>query len=168
MRGEANKAVLATAVAAALWGTSFPAVSLGLEGGIDPTSFVLLRFAIAAPIMMIVAFALGRDVMGVFRTRAAWVLGVLNTVGFLCQFIGQQYTAASVAALLVNLSVVLAAAGGAVFLKERLGRVKVLGVSLAFSGTVLIATGGDLGTITGGELLGDVLYLISEIGRAHV
>ena len=166
LSGEASEAVLATAVAAALWGTSFPAVSLGLEGGIDPTTFVLLRFAIAAPIMLIVAFALGRDIMGVFRTRAAWVLGLLNTVGFLCQFIGQQYTGASVAALLVNLSVVLAAAGGAVFLKERLGRVKVLGVSLAFAGTALIATGGDPGTITGGELLGDVLFLVSAASWA--
>lgn len=166
MGREANRAVFATAAAAALWGTSFPVVSFGLGGGIDPITFVFLRFAVAAPMMLIAALVLGRDVIGMLRTKAAWVLGLLNTVGFLCQFVGQQYTGASVAALLVNLSVVLAAAGGAVFLKERLGKVKVLGVVSAFAGTALIVTGGDPGSIAGGELLGDFLYLIAAVSWA--
>jgi drug/metabolite transporter (DMT)-like permease len=166
LRREAGIALAETALAAALWGTSFPVVSLGIEGGLDPRIFVFLRFAIAAPVMLGVAWALGRDVMPLLRSKAIWVVGLFNAVGFLCQFIGQQYTEASVAALLVNMSVILAAVGAVVFLGERLGGFKVVGIFLAVAGMILITTNGDLGVVASSQGLGDALYLIAAVSWA--
>jgi drug/metabolite transporter (DMT)-like permease len=162
MRG-AEFAIIQTAVTAVLWGTSFPAVLIGLRGGLDPRTFVFLRFALAAPVMLAASSALGRGVVPMLRDRRVWLLGFLNAAGFLAQFVGQQYTAASVAALLINLSIVMAAAGGAIFLGERFGPLKAGGVALAVAGTFLITTNGNLSVVAGGQLLGDGLYLTAAV-----
>ncbi len=166
MRREAGVALAETALTAVLWGTSFPVVSVGIKGGLDPRTFVFLRFAIAAPVMLALAVALGKDVKSLLKSRAVWIVGLLNATGFLCQFLGQQYTNASVAALLVNLSVVLAAAGAALFLREKFGGFKVVGVVLAVLGTVLITTNGDLSVVTRSQAVGDGLYLIAAFSWA--
>lgn len=166
MRREAAVALAQTSLTAALWGTSFPVISVAIKGGLAPTVFVFLRFAIAAPLMLGLAMALGKDVGGLLRSRAVWIVGFFNAVGFLCQFVGQQYTDASVAALIVNLSVVFAALGGATLLGERLGRLKASGVVLAFAGTALLATNGDFSAVARGKLLGDALYLIAAVSWA--
>lgn len=129
----------------------------------DPKMFIFLRFAIAAPIMLCVAKALGRNLTPLLKSRAIWMIGLLNAVGFLCQFIGQEYTEASVAAILVNMSVIFAAVGGVIFLGERLGVSKATGIALAVGGSVLIATNGDLASVAGGEALGDALYLVAAL-----
>jgi drug/metabolite transporter (DMT)-like permease len=166
LRREAGIALAKTALAAALWGTSFPVVSLGIKGGLDPRTFVFLRFAIAAPVMLGVARALGRDVMPLLRSRAIWVVGLFNAVGFVCQFVGQQYTEASVAALLTNMSVILAAVGAVIFLGERLGGFKAVGIFLAVAGTFLITTNGNLGAVASSQGFGDSLYLIAAASWA--
>ena len=139
---------------------------MGIKGGLDPRTFVFLRFVLAAPVMLAVAAVAGRKVLPLFRSRAVWVVGLFNALGFLCQFLGQQYTDPSVAALLVNLSVVLAAVGGAMFLKERLGKLKVAGVILAVLGTFLITTNGDFGVVAGSQALGDAYYLVAALSWA--
>ena len=166
VRREAGIALAQTALAATMWGTSFPVVSLGIEGGLDPRTFVFLRFAIAAPVILGVASVLGRDVMPLLRNKALWVVGLFNAIGFVCQFVGQQYTEASVAALLVNMSVILAAIGAVVFLGERLGGFKIAGVILAFAGAFLITTNGEFNGVASGQGLGEALYLIAAVSWA--
>ena len=146
-------------MAAVLWGTSFPAISLGLKSGLEPSTFAFLRFGLAAPLMILFVGATRRRLTPLLLSKEVWVIGAFNAAGFLCQFIGQQYTEASVAALLVNLSVVFAAGGAAVFLGERFGVIKGAGVALAVVGTVLITINGNLAAVSGGQLLGDLLYL---------
>jgi len=53
-----------------------------------------------------------------------------------------------------------------VFLGERLGGLKVVGIFLAFAGTFLITTNGDFGALAGGQGLGDALYLIAAVSWA--
>ena len=157
-----NRTVVAlgqTALAAALWGTSFPAISLGLKSGLDPRSFAFLRFGLAAPLMILFVGATRRRLIPLMLSKEVWIIGAFNAAGFLCQFVGQQYTEASIAALLVNLSVVFAAGGAAVFLGERFGVIKGAGVALAVVGTVLITVNGNLAGVSGGQLFGDLLYL---------
>jgi drug/metabolite transporter (DMT)-like permease len=166
LRRDAAVALGQTSVTAALWGTSFPVISVALREGLNPSVFVFLRFATAAPLMLVFAFSTRRGVMALMKSKAIWIVALFDAVGFLCQYVGQQYTPASVAALLINLSVVLAAVGAAVFLGEKLGAYKVTGVALAFAGTVLIATNGNLGSVAGGELLGDALYLLAAFSWA--
>ena len=166
MRSRTEAALMQTAIAAALWGTSFPAIAVGLEGGIDPRWFVFLRFALAAPLMLLFTAATGRKTSRLLLSKEVWIIGAFNAAGFLCQFVGQQYTDASVAALLTNLSVVMAAAGGAIFLGERFGAAKGIGIALAVGGTVLLTTNGNLATVGGGQLLGEFLYLVGAVSWA--
>ena len=163
MKSRTGTALAQTAVAALLWGTSFPAITLGLEGGIDPRSFVFLRFALAAPLMLIFAAKTGRKTSRFLLSKEVWIVGAFNAGGFLCQFVGQEYTGASIAALLTNLSVVMAAAGGALFLGERFGLAKAVGIAMAVAGTILLTTNGDLATVGRGQLLGDLLYLMGAV-----
>lgn len=156
-------ALAQTASAAALWGTSFPVITLGLESGLNPVTFLFLRLVLAAPIMLVAARATGRSVLPLMKNKAVWAIGILNALAFLAQFVGQKHTSASVAALLVNLSVVFAAAGGSVFLRERIGAMKAAGVALAIVGTALVSTNGSLQAVAGGQLLGDALYLVAAV-----
>ncbi|HMD78822.1 MAG TPA: DMT family transporter [Nitrososphaerales archaeon] len=166
MRKRTGPALVQTALAAVLWGTSFPVISVGLKGGLDPRTFVFLRFALAAPLMLLFTAATGRKTSHLLLSKEVWIIGAFNAAGFLCQFVGQQYTAASIAALLINLSVVMAAAGGAIFLGERFGVPKGVGIALAVVGTVLLTTNGNLGTVGRGQLLGDFLYLGGAVSWA--
>ena len=163
MERGTESALAQLALAAVLWGTSFPVISVGIRAGLDPVLFVFLRFAVAAPLMLTFARAKGMKVRSTLMSTPVWALGVINSAGFLAQFIGQQYTDASVAALLVNLSVVFAAIGGAVFLGERLGVMKGTGVVLAFGGTVLITVGGSPLRMLSGQGLGEALYLFAAV-----
>lgn len=148
---------------AMLWGTSFPVISYAIAGGLDPRVFAFLRFAVATPLILVVVRVMGRSLIGTLRTRSVWLLGLLNAGGFLCQFIGQAYTGAALAALLINLSAPMAAVGSAIFLKERFSATKVFGVVLAVVGVVLLTTGGTASFTGGSELLGDALYLSSAV-----
>jgi drug/metabolite transporter (DMT)-like permease len=161
LRKERTTALGETTAAAVLWGTSFPIINYGIGLGLDPRLFVFLRFAMAAPMMVIIAGLLGRRMLPTLKMKAVWLLGLLNAVGYLCQFIGQSMTDASVAALLVNLSFMVTAVGSAAFLKERFGAAKSLGVLLAILGTVLLTTQGNLSVVTRGQLVGDLLYLVA-------
>jgi drug/metabolite transporter, DME family len=158
--------VAQTALTAVMWGTSFPAVALGLEGGVAPAAFLLFRFWLAAPLMALAGVVMRKSYFSLLRRKEVWYLAVLNAFGFYCQFFGQQYTDASVAALLVNLSLIMAAAGGALLFRERTGVLRAGGFAAAFAGTVLVTTGGDLTSIGGGALLGDALYLSAALSWA--
>lgn len=163
MRSDSSRALVQTALTGVLWGTSFPATSLGLKEGLEPTTFLFLRFAIAAALMVAFCGARGKSFLSLFLTKEVWIIGGLNTAGFLCQYIGQKFTDASVATLLVNLYVVMAVVGGALFLGERFGLWKSLGIVLAVVGTVLVATDGSLVGTGGGQLLGDFLFIIAAL-----
>lgn len=166
MRKESTSALAQTALAAVLWGTSFPVITVGIEAGLDPTAFAFLRFALAAVIMLGMCRLYNKEVGSLLKSKAVWIIAFFNATGFVCQFVGQAYTSASVASLLVNLSVVLAALGGAVFLNEKIGSAKATGVVCAVVGTVLLTTKGDLALVTSGQLFGDALYLIAAASWA--
>ncbi len=150
-----------TAITAILWGTSFPIIAVGLGTGIDPVTFVFLRFAFAAPLFLVVARVTRRSVGGFLKDRAVWLIAAFNAVGFLSQFEGQSYTDPSTAALLVNLATVFTAVVSAAVLRERFGTLKTVGVALAMAGTVLVTTRGNLALVTGGKALGDAFYLLA-------
>lgn len=150
-----------TALTAVMWGSSFPAISFGIRSGLDPELFMFLRFAVAGPLMLAIAWKWGRDLFKTLKNRAIWVLAFLNAGGTVCQFVGLSYTDASTAALLINLSVLVTAVGSAAFLKEKLGVGKSLGVAAALVGAALLTTGGSLSKLGGAQLFGDSLYILA-------
>ncbi len=163
MNREKATALAETVATALLWGTSFPVIGYGIRLGLDPKLFVFLRFGAAAPPMLVIARLFHKPIVASLKSREVWALGLLNAAGFVSQFIGQGYTDASVAALLVNLSVLIAAIGSAAALHERFTRTKLTGTLLAVLGILLLTTRGNLGQLARSQLVGDAFYLVSAV-----
>jgi drug/metabolite transporter (DMT)-like permease len=154
-------AVLMTLIAAALWGSSFPIIKLGLELGLDPMSFAAVRFSLTAALM----FAFFRATRRSPEARAGAVrvsplvllLGAINGLAFVLQYLAQARTSATHAALVIGAGLPLTALTSAIVLKERVGWRRLLTVPVAMAGVFLVVTDGDWASLQGGDLLGDVL-----------
>ena len=159
---QTRKAVFLTVLSGVLWGSSFPAIKIGLRY-IDPYMFVFLRFFSAAIIMFIILlFTRKLDIK--FANKRIWGLGILNGVSYLLQNVGISFTAASKSSLLVNLTAVWVAIISWFLLKERFGKKKLLGIILSIIGVFLITTNLNFSELTQGMLLGDILVLSSGVG----
>ncbi|HOO03286.1 MAG: DMT family transporter [Methanomassiliicoccales archaeon] len=142
-------------LAGMLWGTSFVAGKVGVEGT-DPYLFTALRSAVAALSLVPMLFLADFD-RSLLRSKAVWGISFLNATGLLLQNVGLTYTTASNTVLLVDINVVIVAVLAALLLRERLDRRTVAGLVLGMAGVGLIATKGDPATLGGGSGLGDLL-----------
>lgn len=157
-------AVVATILAALLWGSSFSVIKLGLRS-IDPYWFVFLRFTLAAAVALAVTAATGRlrEALRLMRHPLVILLGVSNAIGFVLQFKGQTLTTAGKAALFVNSSTIFVAIASRFVFRERMGPVRVAAVALGMIGVAAVTTGGRFTVVAGPELLGDALVLAAAL-----
>jgi drug/metabolite transporter (DMT)-like permease len=159
---QTKKAVLLTVLAGVLWGSSFPAIKIGLKY-IDPYMFVFLRFFSASVIMFIVLlFTKKLDLK--FAKKSIWALGILNGVSYLLQNVGIAFTAASKSSLLVNLTSVWVAILSWLILKDRFGNKKLIAIILSFVGVFFVTTNLNFLELTRRMLFGDIMVLFSGIG----
>ncbi len=151
-----NSAITLLIVSSALWGSGFVAVKIGLSY-LNPFLFAFLRMGVAGVIQFGVLVSLGGLRLQTLKEKSVWALGLLNAIGFTLQFVGMQFTTAAKTALLIDMNVVFVALLSKRFSDESFGLRKQLGVVLGIVGAVMITTGGDLSTLTQGQLLGDGL-----------
>jgi len=164
-RIEANnrkKAIVYTILAGFLWGTSFPFIRIGLQY-MTPFTFVFLRFLIATLIMFSVMLVTKNINFNFNNKRLILVLGVINGVAYLLQYVGMVYTLAFASSLFVNLSVVWVALLSPVALNERLGGKKVAGVVVSLVGVVLMTTNLDFGSLGTFDIIGNLLVISAGI-----
>jgi len=163
---EGNNSALALLIlSSVLWGGSFVSVKIGLEY-IDAYDFAFLRLASAALILLLVLGIQRRfelTALSALKEPSIWALGILNGVGFTLQFVGLLYTTAAKTALLVDLNVVAISILSWKAFGESFGGRKKLGVVLGVIGAVLITTNGDLSTLAGGEIRGDILVFVAGL-----
>lgn len=154
---EKKEALLLTIIASSLWGTSFPAIKIGLQF-MDAYTFVFLRFFFASLIMFaIVLFS--KNFTFNFNKRLILFLGCINGIAYLLQYIGMSYTSASKSSLLVNLTVVWVALLSPILLKEKIGRKKLSGVILSLLGIVFVTTNLDFQSFAIGNMMGDFIVI---------
>jgi drug/metabolite transporter (DMT)-like permease len=153
-----KEALLFTVIASSLWGTSFPAIKLGLQY-MDAYSFVFLRFFFASLIMFAVILLTKNFNFCFNKKRLILFLGVINGTAYLLQYLGMVYAFASKSSLFVNLSVVWVALLSPLVLKEQIGRKKVAGVILSLLGVVFLTTNLDFGSLGVGEIVGDLFVI---------
>ncbi|WP_458188186.1 DMT family transporter [Haladaptatus sp. NG-WS-4] len=134
-------------------GGGYVAIRVGVAS-VPPLFLAALRFYLTAVVLLSVAVATGRPRRP--QTRVDWtavtVLGVLvfaGAIGFL--FVGQQYTTASTAAVVMCLGPVLTALIARVLLpNERLTHRQMTGIAFGLLGAVVVvqpaSTGFELGT----------------------
>ena len=151
-------------LAGMIWGTSFVAGKFAVEGT-DPYLFTALRSLVAALSILPLFFIYKVD-YSIFKNKAVWGIAFLNAAGLLLQNLGLTYTTASNTVLLVDINVVIVAVLAAIILKEHLNRRTVIGLVLGMSGVALIATKGDISSLGGGNLIGDMLVFTAGVAWA--
>ncbi len=159
---EKKQAVILTIIASSLWGTSFPAIKIGLFY-MDALIFVFLRFFIATLIMLIFAVVTKNFSFDFVNKRLIIFLGLTNGIAYLLQYIGMTYTSASNSSLLVNLTVVWVALLSPLIIKERISKKKIVGVILSIIGIFFITTNLDINNLNLGETSGNLIVIAAGI-----
>jgi drug/metabolite transporter (DMT)-like permease len=157
-----KKAVLFTVLAGFLWGTSFPAIKIGLQY-IDAYTFVFLRFLVASLTMLSVMLLTRNFSFNFNKKRLILFLGLINGIAYLLQYMGMVYALASASSLYVNLSVVWVALLSPIALKERLSGKKVAGVMVSLLGVVLMTTNLDFASLDTVDIMGNFLVISAGI-----
>jgi len=157
-----KKAVLFTVLAGFLWGTSFPAIKIGLQY-IDAYTFVFLRFLVASLTMLSVMLLTRNFSFNFNKKRLILFLGLINGTAYLLQYMGMIYTLAAASSLYVNLSVVWVALLSPIALKERLGGKKVAGVMVSLLGVVLMTTNLNFASLGTVDIMGNFLVISAGI-----
>ena len=157
-----QKAILLTIFAGILWGTSFPAIKIGLNY-VDPINFVFLRFLIASIVMFIAVLASKKFELKISTKKLLVFLGITNGVAYLLQYIGMNYTSAAKASLFVNLSAIWVALISTITIGEYFGKNKSLGIISGVIGLFLVTTNLNLEMLGGGQIVGDLILILAGI-----
>lgn len=149
---ERRWAFAALATAGVLWGASFPLGKVALDG-VGPTWLIVLRFAIAAAVML-PAVRWRRLAV----TRRDWALIAAGAVlagpiVFVLQFEGLARTTASSAALLVAVAPPLLAVGAALVDGERAGRMAWTAIAVSTAGVAMLVGAPGPGRSLSGDLM---------------
>ena len=154
----------AAALAIVFWGISFVATKAALQE-VAPVTLIFMRFAIGAAVLL----AIVREL----PPREAWPQ--LALMGFIGVFIHQMLqafaltmTSATSTGWLIGITPIWSALFSAIFLRERFGFWKTVGLVGGFFGVLLVVTKGDFSARVLGRpsTTGDLMILISTINWA--
>lgn len=164
--GLTLRSVAAMLLLAVMWGLSIPATKLGLET-VPPLTLTAMRFAVAVPLLLILA---------VGRLRLAWralppvaALGVLGiSLGQVAQAFGVEGTSASVGTIISATIPVFVVVFAALRLKQPVTGRQQLGLLAAFAGIALVAMGNgpEAATTPQSSLGGAAWLLLSAVSIA--
>jgi drug/metabolite transporter (DMT)-like permease len=148
---------LALVVIMAIWGSTF-AVVRALVGGSDapvsPLLLVAVRMALASALLAVWLAARGGLRFNAPLLQDGVICGALLGAGFLLQIEGQHLTTASRSGFLTGLVVVFVPLLEFVLFRKRPSAPAAGGIALAFTGMVVLSSGGSVGEA---RLLGDLL-----------
>ncbi len=155
--------------AVTVWGASFIATKLALRD-LNPVTVVWLRFTIGVVILGVVA-RIRHQVS--FPMKEDW--SYLALLGFLgitfhqwLQSTGLQTVQASTTAWVVATTPIFIAILSWIFLREKLGRLQVIGIILGAMGVFIVVSNGNIRALFTGKFgtTGDVLILVSAVNWA--
>ena len=159
---DRNSGLILTTVSSLIWGTVFVSIGFGLDY-LNPYVLVFMRFLVGS-IPVLVAVALFENRLGILRelrNRSNWYLGFIYAFGFVIQYLGQNMTNASDAALLSNLSPIIAPVGAFLYLKDRLTTGQKIALPLGLFGLVLVA--GPKLSLGASDFIGDMLLFATSV-----
>ncbi len=159
-----RRAWIAFAAMSVLWGVSYLLIRIGVQNGLTAPSVAWLRVAVAAVLLMVLAWRAGT--LGTLRGHGRWLLAyaiVEISIPFPLIAAGEVHVASSLAAIIIA-SVPLIGAGLALRFDhaERPTPSRALGLGLGFSGVIALV-GIDVAG-NGPELLGAGAILLAAVG----
>jgi len=165
-----NRVAYAKALfAVTVWGASFIATKVVLRE-VSPVTIVWIRFAMGVLIIGAAVVVRQQFAMPSLRELAFFMLlgGIGITFHQWLQSTGLVTSEASTTAWIVATTPIFIALLGWAFLKEKLGWLRVAGITLATLGVVLVVSKGDLQSVLSGSFgsTGDWLILVSALNWA--
>ena len=146
-------------IASLIWGTSFPMVTVGLRYT-TPEMLLFLRFLLAT----VIGFLMFPGSIKCLKDKDLIIVGLFNALGYLIQFIGQQYVPAGQASILVNFYAVIVPITAFFILNEKPQKIVFFAVIIGFLGVILLVGYQTDGAATYDQyLLGAFEILISGI-----
>jgi drug/metabolite transporter (DMT)-like permease len=162
-----RKAFLLALITIIIWGSTFSAIRASLHGGYSPGHLVLARYLIASLFFLIYAlwpgvkFRLPRkdDLLKIF------ILGLIGiSVYHIGVTFGEQTVSAGTAGMLIGSAPIFTAIIAVIVLKERLGFFGWLGLTVGFTGIILITLGAAGPSLT--LSFGVLLVLVAAIATS--
>lgn len=169
MERRQARALAKGAAAAVSWGASFVAIKVALRT-LSPLPLVWLRFGLGVGVLSL--FVLREREKDPLSFREWLLVGLLGFLGVpfhhLVQSTGLKTAQAATSAWIISSMPVFIALLGALFLGERMGRRRVVGLVLAAAGVLLVVTRGDPKRLwmTDPGSFGDLLVLLSALNWA--
>jgi len=156
------KIYLKLLLTAFFWGGTFVAGRM-LSGRISPCSVAFLRFTVAAIVLFLLTWRMEGRLPMVERRQILplFLLGMTGVFSYnIFFFKGLELISAGRAALIIALNPIFITICAAVFFKERLSLLKVIGILLSVAGAMIVISRGNPGAlVTAGLGLGEVYIL---------
>lgn len=150
----------------AIWAGTFVATKIVLEE-ISPAISALYRYCIASFILLVIDYRNSERIKGADYPLLIFLGATGVTLYYLLQHYGIKYTNATDAAILISLSPVFIGVISGVLLREKLKRITLIGLSLAFIGCILVITNGtESYQDNEARLWGDILILLTAVSWA--
>jgi drug/metabolite transporter (DMT)-like permease len=147
------------------WGSSFASIKILLPQ-IPANTIAFLRFFLASIVLGIFLVITKQPRLQRKHLPSILLTGLSGIAIFnVLQNQGLRYAGATDSAILIAMSPVFIALLSWLILKERISKLQIIGIFIAFAGSVLVATDGSLSDLGFHRmrLLGDLLVLLSSI-----
>ena len=138
MTSARKKAYFYLTLVALIWGIATPVIKFTLRG-ISPLPFLTYRFALSS-IFAVLFIVFARSSFSKIRKNLPLVLAysfITTTLALGILFFGLEKTTVIDAALIASVAPLMTALAGVIFLKEHITNQEKLGISIAFSGTLV-------------------------------
>ncbi len=162
---QKRKAYLLLLLTILIWGTTFIATKVLLRE-VAPLTLTLLRFLIAFIALVPFAMRQGFKLRDVFKPTFLLFGLTGTTLYYSLQNLGMSYTSVSSTSLILSIVPVLTAVFAVIFLKERLSRLRIVGIVLVTIGMVLVAISSANDSAGSNPLLGNILIFCSALAWA--
>ena len=167
MRNKAVKAHLALFIAGCMWGLLAPVGKAAMEAGVTGLSLASIRMIGAAVLFWIASLFTPKEKVNrrdLFLLFFAGMLCILFNLGVFT--VGLSLTSPVDSTIITTSTPILTMLLAALFLKEPITSVKVLGVILGAVGALMLIFSNTEGLEISGNIWGDVLCFIAQISFA--
>ncbi len=148
-------------LAVIFWGLSFVATKMALQY-LSPFEIIALRLLLGAPVLYLIVVAKKIDItLKKNDIPILLITSIVLAVHFLIQAFGLIYTSATNTGWLIATIPVFIAILSRLFLKEKVGPVKLLGILIATVGALFLISKGRLTSLEWLKSVGDWLILTS-------
>jgi drug/metabolite transporter (DMT)-like permease len=161
-----KRAWWAFAFMSVVWGASYLLIKIAIDGGMPAADVAWLRVAIAAVLLVAIAWRAGA--MGTLGGRWRWIVGYAITeisIPFPLIAAGEVHVASSLAAIIIaSVPLIIAVLSLRFDPSERPTRVRAVGLAIGFTGVIALV-GLDVAG-SGPAVLGALAILLGAVGYA--